>query len=103
MQELLNIEQLFQRRFNKFKIKYIRKLGQVLHILGSPLKVGFHEGDLVKFRLNVVEIFNFCQWKLIDLFFLTIAIYRIKVVFTLGGVLLFRVGPMGNTCMLLFW
>jgi hypothetical protein len=36
MQELLNIEQFFQRKFNKIEIKYIRKLGQVLHILGSP-------------------------------------------------------------------
>jgi hypothetical protein len=68
MQELLNIEQFFQRKFNKIKIKYIRKLGQVLYILGSPWQVGFHGRNLIKFRLKVVKIFHFCKWKLIEFF-----------------------------------
>ncbi len=77
MQELLNIEQFFQRKFNKIEIKYIRKLGQVLHILGSPWQVGFHGGNLINFRLKVVKIFHFCQWKLIEFSPpLTIVIYH---------------------------
>jgi len=38
--------------------------------------VGFHGGDLINFRLKVAKIFHFCQWKLIEFFFLTIAIYH---------------------------
>ncbi len=47
MQELLNIEQFCQRKFNEIKTKYFRELGQAFGTIAKPLMSGFLGGDFV--------------------------------------------------------
>jgi len=52
-QELLNIEQFCQRKFNEIKTKYFRELGQAFGTIAKPLMSGLLVGDLV--HLNLLE------------------------------------------------
>jgi len=91
VQELLNIEHFFKRKFNIIKVNFLRKLGQPFGIVKKPL-VGGNFLKLISwcFRPKMKEILNFQSFLLLEIHLFKIVFSQVgsmdKVLFTLEAV-----------------